>query len=372
MFKKFTYAALASCGLTVGASAFAADTLTLYGNIDEYFNYLHSSSGATIRGLEDGAFLRSRLGVRGLEDLGSGYAATFQLEMGTNAASGSQAAATRAFDRQSWLGFATPIGEFRFGRQNTAIFYRGDYIDFTSRTLGSIINTFGVPSRYDNDLAFLSARWNGALIEFHFAPSEVAAGARSQAVYQAAADWLVGPVRVGYAGLKGSAPKTAQYREPVRYHNFYANYNFGGGTVYLAYVRSNNSTSGAAGNNVGTPLGNVGALLAGTNPDVNRFYDIYQVSADYRVTPLLRVGALYGKIRDTSGSGRNATGGVAGAYYDLSKRTMLYGLIDRLANSGNGGWRPAGSAGLPYNFSTPADINGRGINGVQLGILHRF
>ncbi len=365
-------AAVVLCGLAVTTTAGAADSVTLYGTVDQYLNYMHSSSGTSIKALEDGAFLRSRLGFRGVEDLGSGYAAKFQLEMGITAPLGSQADATRGFDRQSWVGLAAPFGEFRMGRQNTAIFYRGDYIDFTSRTLGSIVNTFGVPSRYDNDFSFISTRWAGALLEFHFAPSEVATGARSKAVYQAALDYGFGPARVGYAGLKAAAPKTAAYPTSARYDNYYANYTFGAGTVYLTYVRTNNSASGPAGNNTGTPLGNVGALLAGTNPDINRFYDIYQVSADYRVTPLLRVGALYGKIKDTSGGGHNASGGVAGAYYSLSKRTMLYGLVDRLANSGNGGWRPAGSAGLPYNFTNPNDVNGRSINGVQAGVLHRF
>jgi hypothetical protein len=35
----------------------------------------------------------------------------------------------RLFDRQAWGGLTTPLGEFRVGRQNTGIFYIGNYID---------------------------------------------------------------------------------------------------------------------------------------------------------------------------------------------------------------------------------------------------
>ena len=59
---------------------------------------------------------------------------------------GAQADATRLFDRQLWAGLASPIGEFRVGRQNTAVFYKGSYIDNTTRTLGSVINAFEVPT----------------------------------------------------------------------------------------------------------------------------------------------------------------------------------------------------------------------------------
>src|SRR5256885_10483048 len=120
----------------------------LYGDIDYYLSYVTSSSGSKLIALQDGAYLRTRLGVKGDKDLGRGYAAKFNLEQGLNETNGTQADATRLFDRQLWAGFATPRGEFRFGRQNTAIFYRGGYIDFTARTPGSVINTFRTPFRY--------------------------------------------------------------------------------------------------------------------------------------------------------------------------------------------------------------------------------
>lgn len=359
----------ALCGAT---AAQAQTSVTLYGSLDQYLNYMRSSSGARLKTLNDGAYLRSRWGVRGSEDLGGGLVAKFQLEAGLGADTGTMADTSRSFDRQSWVGIGSPYGEIRFGRQNTAIFYRGDYIDYSSRTLGSMVNNFGVPSRFDNDISYISPRMGGLLLEAHVAIGESALGVRSQAIYQASADYLAGPFRVGYAGLRARPPAGAAINRSVNYDNVYANYDYGAGKVYAVFVRSNNSASSAVSNNANTVLGNVGVLVAGNVADVNRFYNIWQLSADYNVSPQLRIGALWGRIDDTSSTNRDASGGSIGAYYALSKRTTLLALVDTLRNSRNGGFRPAGSAGLSPNFATPNDVNGRTINGAQLGIVHRF
>lgn len=353
-----------------GAPAFAQSSVTLYGTVDQYINTMKSSSGASATALEDGAYLRTRLGMRGVEDLGRGLQAKFNLEMGINGDTG--AAAGSGFDRQSWVGLASPAwGEIRLGRQNTAIFYRGDYIDPTSRTLGSVVNDFGVPSRFDNDIAYLSPRIAGFMFEGHYALAETGAPSK-QAIYQAAVDWTSGPYRVGYAGLYARAPKSALYDKPVRYDNLYANYDYGRGKVYAVFIRSNNSTSSASTSaNGATILGNVGGVVAGTDPNVNRYFHIWQLAADYRATSQLRLGALYGRISDQSGGGANASGVGLSAYYDLSKRTMLYAVAQRLANDPNAGFRFSGSAGLKTNFSG-GDVNGQSIRALSLGIVHRF
>ncbi|MDE2299588.1 MAG: porin [Burkholderiales bacterium] len=367
---------LKAFGIAVGLAgtslaASAQSSVTLYGSIDQYVNYMRSSSGATVKSLEDGALLRSRIGLRGVEDLGDGLAAKFQLEGGLSADNGTQADSSRFFDRQSWVGLSNPYGEIRLGRQNGPILVRGGYIDYTTRTLGSMINNFGVPSRFDNDFSYISPRVGGVAFEGHVSLPESPVG-NHPLVYQAALDYVSKNYVVGYMGVRGRPPTNAAVPKDVVYDNVYANWLYGKGTVYLAFVRSNNSTSTAVSNNAGTILGNVGGYNAGTNPDLNNFYNIYQVSADYQLTELLRVGALWGKIDDKSGRDRGASGGSMGAYYALSKRTTLLALVDTLRNATNGGWRPSGSAGLKTTFTAPNDINGRTINGVQFGILHRF
>lgn len=349
----------------------SGSSVTIYGNVEQYLNYMKSSSGAHVTSMEDGAYQRSRFGFRGIENLGNGYSAKFQLESGFSADNGAMADSARGFDRQSWVGIATPAGEFRLGRQNSVLLSRGAYIDFTARTLGSIVNAFGVPSRYDNDLSYFSPKFGGFSAEFHFSLPETSSAIARQAVYQTAIDYSNDTIRLGYAGLRGRAPANALYKKDVVYDNVFANWNYGSGTVYLTFVRSNNITANSTSNNAAAILGNTGGLVLGNNPDVNNMYRIYQISADYKVSGPLRVGALWGRIEDASGNGRNADGGAVGAFYDYSKRTTLFAMANTIRNDSSAGFRPAGSAGLKTNFSG-ADANGRRMTGVQVGVLHRF
>lgn len=368
-------AAAPAAALAQGA-AIPNSAVTIYGNFDEYIGWIRSDSGARTVGLNDGAILRSRLGFRGGEDLGGGYGLTYTLEMGFNADNGSGADPGRAFDRQSWVGLTTPAGEFRAGRQNTEIFAIGGAIDYTERTtFGSIINSFGVPSRYNNDLSFKSARWHGLALTVHVEAPENGAGARNLPLYQAGLDYQDGPWRAGYVGLLARPDRaSATVDESVKYHNVYLNYHYGKGTLYAAAVRSNNATSNGNGLTAGTILSNTGDpanSFAGTDPNARRYFNIWQLSADYRILPRLRIGALYGQIRDTSGGAAGARGGNVGAYYDLSRRTTLYGFANRLQNERNGGFRFLSSAGPSANLGG-ADVNGRTLTGLQAGILHRF
>jgi predicted porin len=366
----FKIAAAAALACTASLAC-AESSVTLYGNIDEYGNYMKSSSGAKQLALEDGAWLRSRWGLRGNEDIGGGYAVTFRLEGGFSTDNGTSATTGILFDRQSWVGLDTQVGEFRVGRQNGPIQTRGAFIDYTWRNLGSIINSFGVPSRYDNDVAFISKRYANLQVEGQVSLPEATVG-NHPIVYQLGLDYLAKDYAVGYLGMRGRPPTHALVNKDVVYDNLYANWMYGQGTVYLAYVHSNNVTKTAVSNTAGTLLSNVGGYNAGTSADLNNFYNIYQLSADYRVLPNLRIGALWGKIEDSSGRKQGASGGSIGGYYDLSKRTMLLALVDTIRNETNGGFRPAGSAGLKSNFTNPNDINGRTISGVQFGVVHRF
>ena len=290
----------------------------VYGDVDEYFNHMKSSSGAKINSLQDGAVLRSRLGFTGTKDFGSGYGAAFTLETGFNATNGTQAdqpnatatgltTSGRLFDRQAWAGLtSTNYGEFRLGRQNTDIQSQGNYIDYTERNLGSVVNSFGVPSRYDGDIAYLSPRIGGVQVVAHYA---IGGGGQqntstfNQGVYQLRADWVGGPIRVAYSGLVAKTPNGAAHGQEIFYHSAYANYDWGQGTIYAAFIHSNNG-GGALNNTGGNEVGNIPTVVNGANATGAVAYDIYQVSADYRLSPTLRLGGLYGKIKDSQNSSR--------------------------------------------------------------------
>jgi len=364
-----TLLAVALAGISTTALAQTSNTV-IYGSLDQYLNHMRSSSGAHGTHLEDGSTMRSRLGLRGSEDLGNGLAVKYQLEMGLNIDQGVVAQGGKLFDRQAWVGLANEWGELRLGRQNGAIFGIGSQMDHTGRTLGSVVNDFGAPARYDNTISYLSPRMAGLKLEVNYSMTDATTSSR-QAIYQFGVDYLNGPWRAGYAGLLASPPSGAPYKRKVQHHNLYANYDYGQGKIYLAWVRSNNSLSNANGNNAGSILSGVGGVVAGTDADVNRFHNVWQISADYRVQDNLRVGALFGQIKESGSGNSDAVGGAISVYYDLSKRTTLLAGIQRLNNKNNAGFRFSGSAGLSSNFSG-SDVNGRNLTGYHVGMVHRF
>jgi len=363
----------------------AGGSFMIYGDVDIYANHMTSSSGAKINALQDGGELRSRIGFAGSKDFGGGWGGAFTFENGFNATNGTQAdqpnanatgltTSGRLFDRQAWAGItSTSLGEFRIGRQNTDIQSQGNYIDYTARNLGSVVNSFGVPSRYDGDMAYISPRIAGVQVVAHYA---IGGGGQqntstfNQNVWQLRADYAAGPIRIAYSGLDAKAPNGAAHGNRIYYHSAYANYDYGLGTLYAVYVRSNNG-GGALSNTGGNEVGNIPTVVNGNNATGGVAYDIYQVSADYRVTPTLRVGGLYGKIKDTQDSSGGATGWSVGAYWQAFSNFTLYGLVDAVDNDSTGAWGLAGSAGLTKNFSG-TNLTGRRINGVQLGGLLRF
>ena len=74
-------------GLTVGASAWAQSELSLYGTLD---TGVLSSQLPGLRANEQltGGYLPNFWGVKGIEDLGGGLKALFQLESGFNLSNG--------------------------------------------------------------------------------------------------------------------------------------------------------------------------------------------------------------------------------------------------------------------------------------------
>jgi predicted porin/outer membrane murein-binding lipoprotein Lpp len=413
----------------LSASIFGA-TFTFYGDIDVYGNHMHSSSGHTVNELEDGAILTSRWGFKGVKPVAPGYEMKFDLEGGFNVLNGkfgdspaAQAATTtivappagspagtqptattsvttyggRLFNRQAWVGLLTPLGEFRVGRQNSTIQQLGGEIDYAGRNLGGVINYFGVPSRYDSDLSFLSNRFSGVSFQVHYSLAGTAvtnsatgngniANIGNQKVWQAMVDYKTGPFTAGYMQIVGAPPAAGTttaalpYRRSVVYENPYVNYDYGKGKVWFAAVHSNDNGVNGAKFNTGSPLGASGVqsntttntLVTGTLADVNTFYNIYQASVSYIVTDKLVIGGLYGWIRDITNHVKNNHGYNFGAFYDVFKDTHTYVMYDVVKNDAGAGFVQAASGGLLNNFSSANDVNGRTITGIQAGVMYNF
>lgn len=112
------------------AAAHAQSSVTLYGIADVGIEHINNTNtgGAQTREAS-GNLSGSRWGLKGVEDLGGGMKAIFQLENGFNINDGTTAQSTkglgsnaattsRIFGRQAWVGLAYRGQQLTFGRQN--------------------------------------------------------------------------------------------------------------------------------------------------------------------------------------------------------------------------------------------------------------
>jgi predicted porin len=124
-----------ACALVVvatsqGSPAFAQSSVTIYGIIDNGFQYQSSQTtlGSTSGGrsaikMNSGVQYGSRLGFRGVEELGSGTKANFVLEAGFSTINGAQAVNGSIFNRQAYVGLSNDAyGSLTAGRQYTSYF----------------------------------------------------------------------------------------------------------------------------------------------------------------------------------------------------------------------------------------------------------
>lgn len=110
---KKIYLAAALVALTAVAQAQSTSSITLYGRIDTRF---FKDPGTATKAIGNGS--GSRLGFKGVEDLGGGLSAFFDLQHRLNADTGAQTNAQRFF-QQSFVGLANSYGRIWFGRDYT-------------------------------------------------------------------------------------------------------------------------------------------------------------------------------------------------------------------------------------------------------------
>ena len=105
---------IAAAVMAASGVAFAASNVTLYGVIEEGVVLEKAKHGDTLVKLQSGFDQGSRWGIKGVEDLGNGYAVGFILEQGFNADSGNESVAGKAFSRESFLYLTGDFGRFGF------------------------------------------------------------------------------------------------------------------------------------------------------------------------------------------------------------------------------------------------------------------
>ena len=221
---KRTLLAAAIPAILLSTAAHAQSSVTLYGLIDEGFDF--TSNGAGHRGYEmvSGDAAGSRWGLKGSEDLGNGLKGIFLLENGFNTNTGQLGQGGLEFGRQAYVGLSSVhYGTFTMGRQYDPTVDMWSGFTAAGNTMGDL-----AAHPFDND----NADWDYRIQNSVKYVSPTYAGFTGEAMY-------------GFSNQAGAFANNRMYSAA-------GTYKMGGFAAALAYMKTDNggaNASGAASNN---------------------------------------------------------------------------------------------------------------------------
>jgi predicted porin len=364
---------IALAAVAVSGAAFAQSSVTVFGLVDTSVAYVDGKDDWT--GMQNGGNATSRLGFRGVEDLGNGLKANFWLEGAVQPDTGSGSAEGKGFDfqRRATVGLSGNFGEVRLGRELTAAYNATSRYDvfgqvgfgasklWSNGSIGSIgedKDTLATTNqRVSNMVTYLSPNFSGFRVNANYGFGEDktirqdgTAGrytAKSGRYMGAGATYDNGPLSLGL-GLETRKQGFDAGEEDVTAWSLGGSYNFGVAKLAAAYRNSEAKfDDGEKAKLKGYYLG-VSAPV-GAAGEVKASYNRYEVSSNEAGTPKLKADHF-----------------ALGYVHNLSKRTALYGTYAYIKNKNVDGVNlgaTLGNGGLKDSGKQQA---------IQVGVRHAF
>ena len=334
--------------LAASGAAMAQSSVTLYGVLDTGLTY--SKGEESVYGMTHvGGNVNSRLGFRGVEDLGNGLKATFNLEAGMGVDDGNNYMDTNsngmAFRRTSTVGLEGNFGSVRLGRMLTTSYLAVSRYDaFGDTGIGASlawnIPQTGYAPRTENAISYTSPNFSGFKIgaEYGFGEKQKA---RDSRYFGMGATYDNGPLSLGlgYDRLNSNTMDGLLAASDLKTVHLGGAYNFGVAKLLAFYKQSKVSNAPkfkTFGLGVSAPVGAAGEVRAS--------YNNYKISDDNGKADQLSLGYVH----------------------NLSKRTALYGTYAYIKNKDG------------LDFELNGAMGGAGLkdgekqHGLQLGIRHAF
>ncbi len=360
MFKQGTFAlkiVAGAAGLMFAGMVRAQSSVTLYGVFDggllytsKTLNPANGQSAGSTFAMYDGGLSPSRFGFRGVEDLGGGMKASFDLESGIDVGNGGfNNSNGNLFGRQAWVALDSNFGTVKAGLQFSPFFLAIDYTDARSFSLfGS-----GVVTYVDNVLA--TSVFNANAVSY---TSPNIAG-------------FTGSALMALGGQAGNFQSDRQYSLSLKYEN-------GPLLVDAAFYDGNSgpsptplpSTLAFEGRMLGAAykFGNVTAKASFVNYKVAGSFNnnVYSGGLDYLPRPDIDLNGGVWVTSDRDNTANHSLMASVGAQYYLSKATALYAQVAVVNNHG------AMDTGLSVSsLSQLYGVQGT-TTGVDVGIRHTF
>ncbi|WP_433705196.1 porin [Paraburkholderia sacchari] len=369
---RFMLGAVAAAGVSLACgAAHAQSSVTLYGIADVGIEHINNTSagGAQTREVS-GNLSGSRWGLKGVEDLGGGMKAVFQLENGFSINDGTTAQSTkglganaattsRLFGRQAWVGLSYKGQQLTFGRQNSLLYEQAVAFDpMGASSRYSVLSLdYAMAARIDN-----SAKYTGvfgpltaqAMYSTRYDTgygAEVPGAQITGRFFSGALTFAQGPLAASVSYEQRNSNTVATNTSTERRATAAASYVFGPvkGFAGYRYLRASNAFLPANPIRVAN-----GADASAAN--------LYWAGAQYSVTPafVLTATAYY---QDVHSTGADPWLAVLCADYLLSKHTDVYATAGFAHNKD-------GSALGVNGYGTVAP--GYNQTGVVIGMRQKF
>ncbi|MEO6921708.1 MAG: porin [Collimonas sp.] len=394
--------ALAVLGAIAGAAQ-AQSSVTIYGIVDTGITYTNkvSTANAGTNGtssatgskfaVNSGIIQGSRLGFKGVEDLGGGLKALFQLEAGFSNDTGalqSDTGSSTLFRRKSVVGLGGNFGSVLLGRQTDIL---DDVSQWTSvQDFGGVTGSVGhnldrlEGTRTNNSIRYNTPDLSGFTGSLIYGFGETAGQTSSGQSFGLGGQYANGPLGLFaayYQSKKGNTPSDVSLVNnapafagnagdtALKTFSLGASYQAGPARLYGNWSRVKqplatawNGTSVLTSASGAPNFYSVGSIN-------NSKADIFELGVNYAVTaPLHLLGSVqYNKLTFVpDGTGLNSNGKLIqynlGTDYFLSKRTDLYAFASYLQakNAANPGIENGGTGDATNQTA------------VTVGIRHKF
>ncbi len=329
-------AVLAATALAITSTASFADSLTTYGRFSLTTNHVKTGSTATVLELRDNA---SRIGFRGVEDLGGGLQASFGIQL----AFGADTQTNTLTTRNSYVGLRGSLGSFAIGRLDSA--------NPTGSPLYSQVTTLT-----------------------HFAPNDAGATATSTSMQNARnrTNNSIGYMSPTWSGLnlrarfyQRGADTVAEAEDAARSYDVGLNYQKGNLKAGIGYGKDTRRNG----------LAN------------NEFDDKWQVGLNYAILSGLEIYALGGvdTYKNTATQRSEVKYAMVGTSYTTGPHKVVFNLFQRDVQNSLTGVRKRQQLSYQYFLSKRTDlqafIDNDGIDSsktnvrvraIGMGIRHNF
>jgi predicted porin len=378
--------------ISVGAmtNVQAQTSVTIYGVLDDAFAYSSNQGGFHNIYQRQGNLVGSKLGFKGVEDLGGGLQALYTLEAGFNVDDGSAASAGVLFNRQSFVGLSNQAGTVTMGRQYTPYYLYVGPLGPTSSLTGATgahpgdIDGLDTTIRINNSVTYSSPVFGGAQASLQYGMGEIAGASNTGATYSAALKYDAGPMRLalGYLNIKNGPVLSSTFSAQ-------ASGSFGASPINKGYLSAGSVQYLAAGARY--KIGDVELGLNGSNvqykPTAGSLFtntatfNTLGLLATYQWTPSIFVSGGYSYTKEKAANGVSDPARyqqiALEQVYIFSPRTSLY-LLEAYQYA-RGTTLGAGGIGNPVSAvavvgdsqnGTPSSGNNQTV--VMLGIKHSF